>query len=71
VDALINYNLAPTASLDDGERNRFVDFSPEERRVIAEFVAYRSKLEGAEFDRPYLERAIEYWRAAPDNPLSR
>jgi hypothetical protein len=64
LDALINYNLAPSATLDIGERDRFAWFAPEERKVIAEFVAYRSSLEGADFDRPFLDEAMRYWSAA-------
>ena len=66
LDALINYNLAPSAMLDEGERDRFAYFSAEEREVIAEFVEYRSNLEGAEFDGQYLDQAMQYWGATPD-----
>jgi hypothetical protein len=62
-DAVINYNLAPSGSLDDGERDRFVYFSPAERRVVAEFVEHRSQMEGAEFDRVYLDQARAYWNS--------
>jgi hypothetical protein len=69
LEALINYNLAPSAELDVGERDRFAYFSPEERKVIAEFVAYRSSLEGADFDRQHLDQAIQYWSAGPTLPV--
>ena len=69
VDALINYNLAPSASLDEGERDRFGYFSPSERQVIAEFVEHRSKMDGAEFDRQYLEKATQYWSATSEKSL--
>ncbi|MDF3020196.1 MAG: hypothetical protein K0Q92_1499 [Steroidobacteraceae bacterium] len=71
LDALINYNLAPSPSLDEGDRNRFAYFSPEEREVMAEFVGYRSSLEGAEFDRQYLDQAVRYWRATPNTSFGR
>jgi len=64
VDALINYNLAPSGSLDDGERNRFRWFSVAERQVIAEFVEFRYQQCGADLDRPYLEQAREFWNAS-------
>jgi hypothetical protein len=66
LDALINYNLAPSDSFDEGDRNRFAYFAPEERKVMAEFVEHRAKLEGAEFDRAYLDKAMQYWSATPD-----
>ena len=71
LDALINYNLAPSASLDEGERNRFAYFAPLEREVIAEFVEHRSNLDGADFDRQYLDQAAEYWGATPDRSPGR
>jgi hypothetical protein len=71
LDALINYNLAPSRTLDEGERDRFGYFSPAEREVIAEFVDYRSSMDGAEFDRQHLEQAIQYWRATPDGTPER
>ena len=71
LDALINYNLAPSATLDEGERDRFTYFSPEERKVIVEFVVYRSNLEGAEFDRQYLDQAMQYWSTTPNTSLER
>ena len=71
VDGLINYSLAPSSSLDEGERDRFAYFSPEERSVIAEFVEYRASLEEAEFDRQYLEQARQYWGTTPNNKLQR
>jgi hypothetical protein len=45
IDAVINYTLTRSATLDVGKRNRFAYFSPAEREVIAEFVAYRQSLE--------------------------
>ena len=66
LDALINYNLAPSTSLDEGERNRFAYFSPAERQVMAEFVEYRGSLEGADLDQVYLDQAAEFWRAKPN-----
>ena len=61
LDGLINYNLAPSASLDEGERNRFAGFTPAERSAVLEFVDYRSQLEGAEFDSEHLEQARQFW----------
>ena len=71
LDALINYNLAPSPSLDEGDRDRFEYFSPEEREVMVEFVGYRASLEGADFDRQYLDQAVRYWRATPDTSFER
>lgn len=64
--AFIDYNLAPSPSLDEGERNRFAYFSAEERQAIAEFVEHRSKEEGAGSDRRHLDQAAEYWSARAD-----
>lgn len=63
VDAVINYNLSPSPSLDEGERNRFANFSDDERVLIAEFVEHRRAEAGAEFDQSFLDRAAEFWRA--------
>jgi hypothetical protein len=71
LDGLINYSLAPSSALDEGDRNRFVYFSPEERSVIAEFVEHRAGLEEAELDRADLDRATQYWGATPNNKLQR
>jgi hypothetical protein len=62
VDALINYNLAPSTDLDVGERDRFAGFSEEERRVVLEFVEYRANLPDHIHDEPYLEAARSFWR---------
>lgn len=61
LDGVINYNLAPSASLDEGERNRFASFTRTEAGAISEFVEFRANLDGASFDRPYLEQARQYW----------
>jgi hypothetical protein len=63
-DAVINYNLAPSASLDVGERNRFAGFADAERRVVLEFVEHRLGLPDNELDQPYLECAVVFWRSA-------
>jgi hypothetical protein len=61
-EALINYNLAPSGSLDVGERNRFAHFADAERRVVLEFVEHRLALPDSEPDRRYLEDALSFWR---------
>jgi hypothetical protein len=63
-EAVINYNLAPSPTLDEGERDRFAYFAPEEREAIAEFVEHRARLEEGEPDRQHLEKAKEYWGVA-------
>lgn len=63
-DAVINYNLAPSASLDVGERNRFAHFADAERRAVLEFVQYRLGLPDNEFDQQHLEGALSFWRSA-------
>jgi hypothetical protein len=63
IDAVINYNLAPTGDLDVGERNRFSQFTPAEARVVLEFVEHRFDEPGAELDKEYLEKAHNYWQA--------
>jgi hypothetical protein len=67
VEALMNYNLAPCGSLDEGERDRCAYFAPSERAVIAEFVVHRTKeLEDGDYDHQYLEEAAQYWGAPSD-----
>jgi hypothetical protein len=61
LDAVLNYNLAPTGDLDLGERNRFADFTPTEARVVLEFVEYRAKGDDTDLDRAYLDKAREFW----------
>jgi hypothetical protein len=72
LDALINYNLAPSGPLDDEEeRNRFAMFTPSEGQAVLEFVDYRLKLEDVGSDIQYLEQAAQYWRATPNKSLER
>lgn len=61
LDAVINYNLAPTGDLDVGERNRFANFTPSEARVVLEFVEHRANRDDADLDRAYLDKAWEFW----------
>lgn len=61
-DALINYNLAPSADLDVGERNRFAHFNSAERLAILEFVEYRAASPAGEYDEKYLNDALDFWR---------
>jgi hypothetical protein len=62
-EAVINYNLAPSGSLDVGERDRFAQFTDAERRVVLEFVEYRLALPDNEFDEEYLQDALSFWRS--------
>jgi hypothetical protein len=61
LDAVINYNLAPTGDLDVGERNRFGSFTPAEARVVLEFVEYRVAQPEADSDEAYLMPALDFW----------
>ncbi len=61
LDAVINYNLAPTGDLDVGERNRFSQFTPAEARIVLEFVEHRATEPGADHDREFLDKAWEFW----------
>jgi hypothetical protein len=61
-EAVINYNLAPSGSLDVGERNRFAYFADAERRVVLEFVKYRLALPDNEHDQEYLQDALSFWQ---------
>jgi hypothetical protein len=63
LDAVINYNLAPTGDLDVGERNRFSGFTPVEARVVLEFVEHRASDPDLELDREYLDEARAFWTA--------
>lgn len=61
LDALINYNLTRSPE-DVGERNRFAGFTKAEGRLILKFVELRAAGPDAEYDRVYLDAALEYWR---------
>jgi hypothetical protein len=63
LDAVINYNLAPTGDLDVGDRNRFAAFTPGEARVVLEFVEHRAAEPDLDLDREYLDKAWEFWAA--------
>jgi hypothetical protein len=63
LDAVINYNLAPTGDLDVGDRNRFAAFTPGEARVVLEFVEHRRAEPDLDLDREYLDKAREFWAA--------
>ena len=71
LDALINYNLAPSGPLDEGERDRFSTFSPSEGRAVLEFVNYRLHLDDVGSDTQYLEQAAKHWRATPNTSFER
>lgn len=63
-EAVIHYNLAPSGELDVGERNRFSQFSDEERRAVLEFVQYRAALPEYAGDQGFLEEARKFWSGA-------
>jgi hypothetical protein len=71
LNEMINFNLAPSESLDEGSRDRFLSFAPRERQAVLEFVRYRAQLEFAELDGEYLEQAEKFWGAAPNKSLER
>jgi hypothetical protein len=59
--ALVLFNLVPSANLDQGERNRFANFTSEERQAVIAFVRARATLPEAEFERSDIENALSYW----------
>lgn len=65
VEAVINYNLAPSGDLDVGERNRFAGFTAAQRQVVLEFVELRANSPDYQSDRAYLKDALAFWRGNP------
>lgn len=61
LDAVINYNLAPTGELDVGDRNRFQGFTSVEARAVLEFVEHRVAQPEADFDEAHLMPALDFW----------
>ena len=70
-NGFINYNLAPSDSLDIGDRDRFKDFTAKERHVVLEFVKHRLEEEDGQFDAKHLEEAKAFWSASPNKSLER